>query len=478
MGKITRNYIYNTIYQIVAIIVPLITSPYLARVLGATNVGIEGYIISVSQIFNTIGMIGLTNYSSREIAYVRDDVRETSKVFWELNFVRGIVFILTTTVYIVAVFNSPYKIYFLIQIIWLFAMFMDFSWFFNGLENFKITVIRNILVRIVTIFCVFIFVKKENDLIIYIFIYAVSQLVGTFSMVFQIGKNIVKVNFKELRIFRHFVPSIKVFLPQLAGVLYLQIDKVMIEKLSSDVRQVAYYNEAEKLVKAPLAVITAISTTLMPRVANEFKNFNTTNIKRYIDDSLVFSMILAWPLMMGMIGIADKTIPWFLGPGYEPAVIALIMLSLTIVPIASTSVSANQYFIALGKTRMLTISYTISAVLNVVINALLIPKYGFVGAAIGTIAAEVAALIAQFYVMNQDLKIMKNYLFSSLKYGVYSVIMCVLIIILGKNMEASIVTTFIQIIVGMAVYGALLIITRDKFIFRIINRIFKKREER
>ena len=107
MGKITRNYIYNTIYQIVAIIVPLITSPYLARVLGATNVGIEGYIISVSQIFNTIGMIGLTNYSSREIAYVRDDVRETSKVFWELNIVRGIVFILTTTVYIVAVFNSP-----------------------------------------------------------------------------------------------------------------------------------------------------------------------------------------------------------------------------------------------------------------------------------------------------------------------------------------------------------------------------------
>lgn len=478
MGRIIKNFMYNSLYQIVAIIVPLITSPYLARVLGPTNVGIEGYVISVSQIFNTIGLIGLTNYSGREIAYVRDDEHEKTKVFWELVFARVVVFFLTLAVYLVMVINSEYRTFFLIQIIWLLAMFMDFSWFFNGLEIFGVTAARNITVRLVTIVCVFIFVKKEEDLWIYILIYALSQFVGTFSMVPQLAKHLVKINFKDLCVRKHFVPSLKVFLPQLAGVLYLQIDKVMIEKLTSDVREVAYYNEAEKLVKAPLAVITAVSTTLMPRVANEFKKNNVESIKKYLSVSLQFSMLLAWPLMFGMSGIAQNLIPWFLGEGYEKAIIALILLSVTIVPIASTSVSANQYYIATGKTKMLTISYTWSAVLNLCINALLIPHLGFIGAAIGTIAAEVTALVIQFFVMNKSVPIIKNYILACIKYGLCSVIMYGIVVYIGKNMEAAVTTTLIQAVVGVCVYAVILLIIKDKLVYSVLNKLFHRRKDR
>lgn len=142
MAKIFKNFMYNSIYQIIAIIIPLVTAPYLARVLGPDNTGIEGVVVSVSQIFYIIGMIGLTNYATREIAYVRDDVYKRSKVFWEMLIARVIVFLVTVVVYLLFIHNSPYKIYFLIQIIWLLAMFFDASWFFAGMEDFRVTVAR------------------------------------------------------------------------------------------------------------------------------------------------------------------------------------------------------------------------------------------------------------------------------------------------------------------------------------------------
>ena len=129
MAKIFKNFMYNSVYQIVAIIIPLVTAPYLARVLGPDNLGVEGYVLSVSQIFYTLGMIGLTNYATREIAYVREDDHKRSKVFWEMILARVIVFCVTVMIYFTFAHFSPYKIYFLIQVVWLFAMFFDASWF-------------------------------------------------------------------------------------------------------------------------------------------------------------------------------------------------------------------------------------------------------------------------------------------------------------------------------------------------------------
>ena len=231
MAKIFKNFMYNSAYQIIAIIIPLITSPYLARVLGPENLGIEGYVVSVSQIFYTIGMIGLTNYATREIAYVREDEYQRSKVFWEMIAARVIVFAATLAVYLIIINNTPYRIYFMIQIVWLFAMFFDASWFFAGMEIFGVTVARNLVVRLLTIISIFAFVKKESDLFLYIALCAVSQIVGTLSIFPQLRKHIVGVGIKDLKVKQHFLPSIKVFLPQVASVLYLQVDKVMIEAL-------------------------------------------------------------------------------------------------------------------------------------------------------------------------------------------------------------------------------------------------------
>lgn len=472
MSKIVKNYIYNSIYQIIAIIIPIITSPYLTRVLGAENLGVEAYVVSVCQIFYTIGMIGLTNYATREIAYVRNDTKKRSKVFWEMIIARFLVFVVTLVVYLISTYNSPYQIFFAIEIVWLFAMFFDVSWFFAGMEIFGVTVIRNLVVRVITIISVFVFVKKEEDLIIYVALCAFSQFIGTVSIIPQLKKYIGIISFKKMEIAKHFVPSIKVFFPQLASMLYLQMDKVMIEKLSS-ASDVAYYNQAEKLIKAPLALITAASTVMMPRIASEFIQRNMDKVKEYINNSLRFLMLIAFPVAFGMAGIANELIPWFLGENFQLSAVAMVVLSPIIIAIAGTSLSADQFFLPTKQTNILAVSYTISACLNLIVNFLLIPKYGFVGAAIGTIVAEYSVLIIQYYVLNKQIKVLST-VAATLKYAIFSFVMYIIIRIIGKLMQVGWMTTILQIAVGVGLYTGLLLISKDKFFMNNIKTLLKR----
>lgn len=477
MGRIFKNLIFNSFSQLLSIIIPLITAPYLSRVLGPENIGIESYINAISQMCYTIGMLGLTNYATREIAYVRDSKYERSKVFWEMMVDRVVVFGGSLAVFLVVGYYNEYRAFFIIQIVWLLGMFFDFSWFFIGMEMFELTVFRNFVVRMLTIISIFTFIKSKDDFILYFVLCAIFQLVGTLSILPQLRPYIQKVDIKELNWRRHFIPSIKVFLPQFASVLYLQVDKVMIEEICNDTKQIAYYSQAEKLIKAPIALITAVSSVMMPRIANEFSRNNMDKIKGYLSLTLRGLMIMAWPVAFGMAAIAEKMIPWYLGPDFEPAIYAMIILAPIIVAIAASSLSANQYFLATNQTRIMTISYTVSAVLNLIINALLIPKYGFVGAAIGTIAAEYTVFIMQYYVMNKQIRIIPD-MIRCLKYAVFSAIMFAAVYFIGKSSPAAIRTTLIQVVVGVAIYMILLLITKDEFFFSIFKNIVNRRKNK
>ena len=472
MGQIVKNYIYNSAYQLLAIIIPIITAPYLSHVLGPDNLGIEGYVSSVCQIFTTVGMIGLTSYSTREIAYVRNDAYRRSKAFWELNLVRCMVFAMTLVVYFLVIWDSPYRIYYLVQIVWLFSNFFDVSWLFSGMEIFRITVIRNVIIRFATVIFIFVFVKDRGDLYIYISLWALSQLIGTLSILPQVRKYIQYVPLSELEIKRHFLPSIRVFLPQLATMLYLQVDKVMIENLTNDTKQVAFYNQAEKLIKAPLALITAASTVMMPRIANVFVNKDIEKIRDYLKNCLEFLMLMSFPVAFGIAGLAKQLIPWYLGQDFLPVATAMMMLAPIIVAIAASSLSADQYFIATNQTRILAVSYTASAILNLIINFLLIPERGFIGAAIGTVVSEYFVFAVQYYVLNKQIHIMHTFI-RCLKYGVFACVMYIAITFLGNDLGSDWRTTVIQIAVGAGTYIGLLLISKDRFCYKYARRFWK-----
>ena len=462
--KILKNFMYSTVYQIFSIIIPLITAPYLARVLGAENLGIFSYVSSVSSLFSTIGLIGLTNYSCREIAFVREDKDLLTKTFFELVILRIILLIVTIFLFIITAYwfeNPVYKIYYLFQIIWLASTFLDVSWFFNGIEDFKTTVLKNVFVKMVTIVLIFAFVNNKNTLSLYFILNGVSQLLGVLTFIPNLKKNILVKKYK-LEIMKHIKPSFKLFLPQVAGILYLQMDKIMLKNLCDSNAIVSYYDQSEKIIKIPLALITALSSVMLPRVANSYQK-NKKSIKKYIDLSIKFSLLLAYPMTFGIAAIAANFIPWFLGNEFLSCINTIIFLSPIIILISLSSISSSQYFIVTGNTKILTFSYVASAIVNLIFNYFAIPILGVFGAAFGTVLAEGTAVVIHYYYMNKDIKILNSICYS-FRYLFYSLIMFVIVKNIDRFLHVSIISTAIEVIIGILIYVICLYLTKDKIL--------------
>jgi len=207
--SITKNYIYNLLYQIIVLILPLITTPYISRVLGARNIGIYSYTISITTYFILFGSLGIAMYGQREIAYIQDDAKKYSKTFWEITLLRFITVGISMIIFwFTFASNGQYNIYYKILLLELLANCMDISWFFQGLEEFKKTILRNIIIKIISVMCIFTFVKTTNDLSIYLWIYVLSTLIGNLSLWPYLTKYLRKVKIKEINVIKHIKPDI------------------------------------------------------------------------------------------------------------------------------------------------------------------------------------------------------------------------------------------------------------------------------
>ncbi|MBQ2873324.1 MAG: flippase [Bacilli bacterium] len=470
--KAIINYIYSSFYQLFLIIVPLITAPYLARTLLPEGTGINSYASSVVTIFSALGLIGLNNYSLREIAYVRDDKKKLEKTFSELFFLRIICFIITSIIYIIYALLSEYRLYLLIQLVALLASFIDIAWIYQGFEEFKITVTRNFIVKILNIISIFLFIKGPEDLLLFMIISSIYAVIVNFVLYFGVKDRVGKITLKGLDIKRHLIPTLKLFIPQVASMVYLQCDKMMIKYLAEDIKYVGFYDQAERLIKVPLALITALSTVMLPKVANEFKNNNQESVKSNVITSFKFSILMALPLMFGVISIANNFIPWFLGKGYTEVIPLMMILSIIVLFISLSSVLGNQYLTAINKTKILTIATISGAILNCILNFFLIPKYNAIGAAIGTIAAEVTVFAIEFYYTKEIIKI-KDLISCSKNYLISGIIMFILTYSVGTILEPRIISTLIQITLGGISYFIILYILKDKFFIECLNKLLR-----
>ena len=219
--SIKKNFVYSTAYQILNVITPFITAPYVSRVLGAEGIGIQSYTASVQYIFLLIASLGTLSYGSREISMHRDDVNERSKLFWEIE----LMVICTTGIALfgwvfLCLFSPRYKIFYCVLSIGIFANMFDITWFFNGIEQFKLTVIRNSAFKIIGIVLLFIFIKSKDDLLLYIFITAFTSLLSNVSLWPYMKRYVVKVDFRKLSFKRHFKETLVYFIPTIATSVY------------------------------------------------------------------------------------------------------------------------------------------------------------------------------------------------------------------------------------------------------------------
>lgn len=469
-NKLLKNYIYNSSYQILLIIIPLFTTPYLTRTLGSTSLGIDSYILSVVTLFYTFGSLGLNAYSQREIAYKRNSPVELSNTFFSLLSIRIFLCIIVLIIYSIFSMFTPYKTLFLIQSITLLSNFLDISWFFIGMEEMKIVAIRNSLIKILLTICIFVFIKDSNDLTLYIWLFALSNIISTACIYTQIQKYIsfslqIKLNFKS-----HIKPIILLFLPQASSILYVQFDKTMLGLLASDVSFVSIYDKAEVIVKAPLAFISALTAVILPRIANDFANENLDSIHITINTVLEYITMIILPMVAGIIMISNVLVPWYLGTGYMASINVVKILAPIILAIGLSNVSGAQYLVATNQTKYLTKSYLSAAIFNIIGNYFLIPKYNAIGAAITTLGAEYIVTIIQFYYMKKTFT--KFTFVKQLPKRIFACFsMIVILYILKKSLPLSVFSLFPLIITGILVYFAVLILLKDQLIITLIKQL-------
>lgn len=477
-NSIKENYIYNLLYQVLIMVLPLVITPYLSRVLGAEQIGIYSFTLSILSYFVLFGCLGINLYGQRLIASLQDNKEKQSKIFYELFILKFIMITISFVVFAFVYFNDVnYSIYYKILTIELFSNVFDITWFYQGLEDFKKITIRNTIVKLTSTLLILLIVKNESDLIKYFLIYTISNFFGFLILWVNLKKYVIKVKFSKLNIVGQLKPTISFFLPQIAIQIYTVLDKTMLGAMINDMAEVGYYEQSQKIVKTGLTLITALGTVMVPRIASLYaqKSYNE------LDDKIfkAFKMVsfIAFPLCFGIIGIANNFVPWFFGDGFLPAVHLLIIFSFLLIAIGFNNITGIQYLISTGKQNIFTVSVIIGAVLNFLLNLLLIPTFKANGAAIASVLAEFLILIFQIIYLWKTFDFKKIFK-ENIKYLLFSLIMVIPVYLVGTFFSGGMISTIIQVIVGVVVYFILLVIFKDKIlaeIFTFIKKILIRR---
>lgn len=469
--SIAKNYIYNLTYQILSILLPVITTPYLSRVLGAENIGIYGYTISIVTYFILFGTLGISMYGQREIAYKARDKKEQSRTFFEVISLRAITLTISIiTFYIIFGRSGDYKIYYRILIIQLVANLFDISWFFQGIEEFDKTVIRNSVIKLLSLVLIFVLVKKPEDLWLYFLIYVGAELIGNLTLWLYIPKYLEKISIKDLNFKKHLKPTISLFIPQIAIQIYTVLDKTMIGAIMNNMEEVGYYEQAQKIIRATLTVVTALQTVMNSRIATSYINNDKDEVKLCLEKSFNFIWILSIPMMFGFIAISPKFVPWFYGDGFEAVTPILIATAPILVVLGLNGVTGIEYLVQTGKQKIFTISVTIGAIVNVILNLILIHFFGGIGAAIASVLAELSVLSVQLKYFKSQFSI-----FQIMKMGskciISGIVMYIVVYTVAKYLDISIFNTMLEIIIGGVTYVLLLIVLKYRFFLDLMNQL-------
>lgn len=500
--SITKNYIYNMVYQVLILILPLITTPYLSRVIGAEGIGIYSYTYAIVTYFILFGSLGVALYGQREIAYAQENPEKRKKVFIEIVIFRFITIIIATIFYYFLFVNGKeYQLYYKILILELIAAAFDISWFFQGLEEFKKTVTRNVLVRICSVTLVFILVKTKEDLAKFTLIYSLADLLGNMSLWLYLPKYLKGIKIKNINVKQHLPHIIMLFIPQIANQIYNILDTTMIGWLVKDKTETGYYEQGHKVIRLLLTIVNSLGVVMIPRMANAFANNDKKQINAYMKMSFNFTFFLSFPIMFGIASISKAFVPVFFGNGYEKVTYIIYLLSPMVLLMGLANVVGTQYLLPTKRQKEYTSSVTIGVIVNFILNYILITLYQSIGAAIATVLSQLVVDILQYRHIKDDIKVKTlgklcyKYLVSAIAmfivcFGVKLVLNTEIIsatifnfaetLSMSKDYIFNVISIIIQVGIGAITYIVMLIILKDDYVYIFINkmknRFFKKKE--
>lgn len=474
MGKsIKVNYVYNLLYQLTAVLLPLITMPYVARVLGVQGVGINALTNANTQYFILIGSLGISIYATKKIAIVRDDKRKLKTAFIEIFILQCVGCLISYGIFmLLLVVNNKYALYYSLQGLFILASAIDISWYFLGIEEFKKASIRSFFVKVTSVILIFIFVNDAGDLGKYIFINSFTMLIGQFVMWLYVDKSILKVkHYGKINVLRHLRPALIMFIPQIASQVYTVLDKTMLGIFATTV-EVGYYDQSQKIIRLLLTIVTSLGTVMLPRIANLHGKGEREEIQKYLIKAFCIISFLALPITFGIMSISDKFIPMYFGNEYLPVVPLTNFSAWMVLIIGFGNVFGTQYLLAVGKTKEYTFSVVLGAIINFSFNLLLIPSLLAKGAVVATLCAELSIAAIQFYFARSIFNI--KWIKQTYKYWIAAIIMYVAVRQFGSFDIKRSISVLIQIAVGGITYIGILFVIKDKMLLEAFSVVKKK----
>ncbi len=469
------NVALSTLYQILTMITPLITAPYTARVLGVSGVGINSFTSSIQSYFVLFAALGTYTYGSREIARNRDDIKRRSQLFWEIELLTLITTAICTLAWgIVILMGGSNQVYFLILSISLFATFFEISWFFAGIERFDYTVLVNTALKILTIVCIFLFVKTPAHLSRFMLIFALGTLFGNLSMWLFLPKYVQKPDWRNLHIWHHFKSTLIYFVPTIATSVYTMLDKTLIGLITQDNLQNGYYEQATKIINMAKSVaFIALNNVLGSRMSYLFAQNKYEEIRQRTNQSMHYISFMGIGMTFGLIAVAPKFVLAFFGPDYMPVVTVLRVFSPIIPIIGISNCLASHYFTPKGLQKHIAIFLFVGAGVNLVLNCIMIPYAGSLGAAVASVLAELVITVLyiayskSFFPIRQLWKCLWKKLAAAI--CMVGVILCI-----DPWFAEPILATAIEVFAGVAVYCLALLILRDEFLLGAAESILGK----
>ena len=468
-----KNAAYNVAYRLFSVLLPLITAPYLSRTVGTYGVGLYSKAWSISYIFCLIGMLGLNDYGVRTIAQARDDRKELDRTFseiWQMQLlVAGITLIFWFGyVFLVAGEEKVLALHLTMMSV---SCLVSFDWCLMGLDIFKPIALRNTFVKTAAAVCVFIFVKNENDLWIYAFVWSLATLLGNLSCAVTLKGKVSYYRVPMRDSLKHLRPCAVLFISVMAVNIYRTMDKVMVSAIAG-LDQNGLYENAEKIIYCLSGFILAIGTVMMPKISNWQKRGETEKIARNIDKSMDLVICMVSAMAFGVAAVADRFAPLFYGEDFRYSGTLMAPLGFSLIMIGFANVIRTQVVLPQKRDTIFVKSVCCGAVVNLIVNALLIPSMKSMGAVVGTLLAELTVPVVQFIILRKELPY-KTYISYVGIYAVIGGIMLVCVRLVAKWLPAETwVNLGIMTATGIVVYGALCLVywkVCHKGIMRIRN---------
>ena len=463
-STIGADYAYNLIYQIVRIVAPVFTAPYIARVIGAEGVGAFAFTYSVADYFGLFAMLGIKNYGNRSIAAVYKSRNESSRVFWNIYAVQIATSLFACLVYIIygTTVRDETKAITCLQFFFVVSAFFDIDWFFYGMHQFRLIAMRSTVVKIISILLIFLFVKKSGDLPLYTIIMAGGVLLSSIALWPAALKQIDFLNPDLNRIRENIKPILALFVPVIAVSVYRLMDKIMLGVMT-DMAQVGYYENAEKIISVSNGVIVAFGTVMLPRMSYLAASGETRKTEEYIQKSMEGILFIVSLLAFGIIGVAPHFTSVFYGDEFLACAPLMTGLAVTLPIMGFANVIRTQYLIPMKKDGVYILSGLIGAVLNLVLNLLLLPRYGAIGAVVSTVLTEFVVAFVQSFMVRKELALARY-----VKNGVFPLgaggVMCFILRQFCERVTASPLMLAVEIFLGVFIFFVL------SFVYALVNK--------